>query len=83
MDNREPVRTILARMDERLKNIDESIKNTYGLIHGNGQQPGLLSRVQTLEDYHKNENGFFKKYGGILAWLGTTILALYSAIKHQ
>ena len=82
MGNREPVRTILARMDERLKNIDESIKNTYGLIHGDGQQPGLRSRVQTLEDFHRNENGFFKKYGGILAWLGTTILALYSAIKQ-
>lgn len=69
---------ILARIDERLKNIE----NISKIIYGNGRK-GLLERVQELEDYHKNENGFLRRYGNLIAWLVATALALYSTIKHH
>ena len=74
--------TLLIRMDERLKGIESSLERQYKCIHGNGQ-PGLLSRVQTLEDLHQNENSFMKKFGGIIGWIATTAIALYSVFKHH
>jgi hypothetical protein len=44
---------------------------------------GIPSRVQTLENYHTNENSFFRKFGAIIAWVVTTALALYSVVKHH
>lgn len=43
----------------------------------------LPARIQTLENLHQNENTILKKYGVIIAWLITTALALYSAIKSH
>lgn len=74
--------TLLIRIDERLKGIESALARDYKCLHGNGQ-PGLIERVQKLEDYHANENGFFKKFGGIIAWMITTIIAVYSAVKHH
>lgn len=74
--------TLLIRMDERLKAIDGALARDYKCLHGNGQ-PGLVERVQKLEDFHANENGFTKKYGGIFAWAVTTFLAIYSVVKHH
>lgn len=74
--------TLLIRMDERMKNIEEALGRDYKCLYGNGQ-PGLLQRVQQLENYHANENGFLRRFGAIIAWLATTALALYSAIKHH
>jgi hypothetical protein len=63
-----------------------SIKSDVGrhekTLYGNGQ-PGLCTQVQELKDYHRNENNFLKRYGGVFAWLVTTILAIYSVIKHH
>lgn len=74
--------TLLIRMDERLKNMEEALGRDYKCLYGNGQ-PGLLQRVQQLENFHTNENGFLRRFGAIIAWLATTALALYSAIKHH
>ena len=74
--------TLLIRMDEQLKQIHKALERDYKCLHGNGQ-PGLLQRVQQLENYHSNENGFLKKFGAIIAWIVTTALALYSVIKHH
>lgn len=73
---------LLVRIDERLEFIKGALARDYKCLHGNGQ-PGLIERVQKLEDYHANENGFFKKYGGFVAWLIAIIIAGYSAIKHH
>lgn len=73
---------LLIRLEERLKGIDEALKRDYRILHGNGQ-PGLIQRVQELEDFHKNENGFIKKYGGVIGWIVTTVIAIYSVIKHH
>lgn len=51
-------------------------------LYGNGQ-PGLCSQVQELKDYHANENGFWRRFGGVAAWLVTTVIAIYSAVKHH
>lgn len=74
--------TLLIRMDEQLKEIHKALERDYKCLHGNGQ-PGLIQRVQELENYHKNENGFLRKFGTVIAWMATTALALYSAIRHH
>lgn len=43
----------------------------------------IPARVQTLENYHSNENKFLRKYGAVIAWIATTALSLYSVIKHH
>lgn len=43
----------------------------------------LPGRIQTLENYHTNENSFMRKFGAIIAWAFTTALAAYSAFKHH
>jgi tetrahydromethanopterin S-methyltransferase subunit G len=59
---------------------DEMKKQLDGLEKKLEALPG---RIQTLENYHTNENSFLRKFGAIIAWLATTALALYSAIKHH
>ena len=73
---------LLIRIDERTKDIQEALARDYKTLHGNGN-PGLLERVQKLENLHQNENTMFKKYGAVIAWIITTIIAVYSAIKHH
>lgn len=73
---------ILLEIRGLMKGLEKDVNRHDKTLYGNGQ-PGICSRLQTLEDYHANENGFFKKYGGVFAWLITTIIATYSAIKHH
>lgn len=77
-ETEEGIPAILARIDERLKNIE----GVYTIIHGNGR-PGLLERVQKLEDYRQNDDSSLKRYGSFFAWLATFLLALYSTLKHH
>ena len=74
----ETILVLLGRIDERLKNIERD----RSVIYGNGR-PGLLERVQKLEDFRKSEDSFLKRYGGIVAWSATFLLALYSTLKHH
>jgi hypothetical protein len=74
--------TMLIRMDEKIKEIHKALERDYKCLHGNGQ-PGLIQRVQQLENYHSNENSFIRRFGAVIAWIATTALALYSAIKHH
>ena len=73
---------LLLEIRGMLKGLEKDIGRHEKTLYGNGQ-PGLCSQVQELKDYHANENGFFKKYGGVFAWLVTTIVAVYSAVKHH
>lgn len=73
---------MLIRMDERLHEIYKALDRDYKHIHGNGQ-PGLLTRVQQLEDIHANDNKWTKKAGGFLAWIASTAIAIFALIKHH
>ena len=41
---------LLIRLDESTKEIKNKLKTDYAHLHGNGR-PGLLERVQKLEDW--------------------------------
>ncbi len=73
---------LLIEIRSDIKYIHAALERDYKHIHGNGQ-PGLLSRVQHLEDLHENENTFVKKFGQLAAWVVTTVIAVYSALKHH
>lgn len=73
---------LLIRIDERLKDIREDLKHDYKILHGNGQ-PGLISKVQALEDQHKSESKHLGIIAGIIAWAITTITAFYAAVFKQ
>ena len=72
----------LGRIEARLESIDNALKNDYRHLHGNGQ-PGLLTRVQQLEDLHKNENQITRKLGLVVAWLVNAVIATVALFKHQ
>lgn len=73
---------ILLEIHGFMKSLEKDVGRHEKTLYGNGQ-PGICSRVQTLEDYHENERGFTKKIGGIFAWAVTTALAIYSVVKHH
>lgn len=73
---------MLIRMHENLKEIRSALERDYKHIHGNGQ-PGLLARVQALEDFHANENRWAKKLGTVAAWIVTTIVSVIALAKHD
>lgn len=73
---------LLIRMDEQLKEIHRALERDYKHIHGNGQ-PGLLARVQALEDFHANENKWAKKLGTVVAWVITTVVSVIALLKHH
>lgn len=73
---------LLIRMDEHVKNIEDALGRDYKCLYGNGK-PGLIERVQQLENYHQNENKFTRRAGTIIAWLATTALALYSVLRQK
>lgn len=73
---------LLVRIDERLKGIHEALERDYKHLHGNGQ-PGLLTRVQKLEDIHANENRWTKKIAAVGAWLVSTGIAIFALSKHH
>ena len=73
---------MLIRMHENLKEIRSSLERNDKHIYGNGR-PGLLARVQALEDFHANENRWAKKLGTAAAWVVTTIVSVVALIKHH
>lgn len=73
---------LLLEIRGMLKGLEKDIGRHEKTLYGNGQ-PGLCSQVQELKDYHSNENSLLRRYGGFFAWLITTIVAVYSAIKHH
>ena len=72
---------LLIRIDEQVKEIKSKLDRDGRTIYGNGK-PGLLSRVQSLEDFHRNESTFWKKTGGVIAWIVTPVIALF-AVWHK
>lgn len=71
---------LLIRLDESTKEIKNKLKTDYAHLHGNGR-PGLLERVQKLEDWQAARQ---HHYGAIAAAIGFIINAvgvLYAIFK--
>lgn len=71
---------LLIRIDERLRVIDSKLAADYKVIHGNGQ-PGLITRVQALEDQHKSESKHLGAVAGVSGFLLSLAVAIYTALK--
>ena len=80
MSRKKDLYSLVARVDERLDQLIRNTEQVEKCLYGNGQ-PGLISRVQTLEDLHKNENSFFRKFATIGSWIVTTAIAVYALFK--
>ena len=71
---------LLIRLDESTKEIKNKLKTDYAHLHGNGR-PGLLERVQKLEDW---QAACQHHYGAVAAVIGFAVnaaIALYAALK--
>ena len=71
---------MMIRMDERLKSIDDKLAEDYKHLHGNGQ-PGLIQRVQKLED---EADARRRHHGALLVIIGLLVNAagvIYAIFK--
>jgi methionine synthase II (cobalamin-independent) len=72
---------------ERVQTLEATKNEFAGKIEAHEKKIEALekvpARVQTLENYHTNENSFLRKFGAVIAWIATTALALYSVLKHH
>ena len=71
---------LLIRMDERMKSIYEKLDSDYKHLHGNGQ-PGLLSRVQKLEDWKDAKQKHVGAIVGAIGFVVNAVIAWYAALK--
>lgn len=78
----------LTNISERLGKIETKLNADYAELHGNGK-PGLIKEVETINkkltaiDVKNTLNaGVVSTIIGILAWIITTIIAVYGAIRH-
>ena len=65
---------LLIRLDERIKDISSKLKTDYAHLHGNGR-PGLIERVQLLEDWRASMH---HHWGAVAAVVGFLINLIYS-----
>lgn len=81
-DFRREVIERLTRIEEQTRHQGEAIAVLNKSIHGNGT-PGLRDRVLALENSaeasEKHKGGVY----AVIAWLVTTAIALYGALKNQ
>ena len=73
---------LLIRIDERLKTIDERLDNSERTLYGNGH-PGLVERVQKLENEHEAQK---RHHGNLIIGLGLLVEAagvVYAIFKHH
>lgn len=66
---------------ERLTSIEVKLDADYRALHGNGK-PGLLDRVNKLENSMYAGGMLYRVIVSIAAWLITTVVAVYAAIKN-
>ena len=73
---------LLIRIDERLKTIDERLDGGERTLYGNGK-PGLVERVQKLEDEHEAQK---RHHGNLIIGIGLLVEAagvVYAIFKHH
>ena len=73
-------KVILGRIDERLKAIEESLKSTEKVLHGNGQ-PGVISRLTEVEVKQNGAWAVVKGIGSFILSILSAILATYASVK--
>lgn len=71
---------LLVRIDEQIEEINKALERDYHALHGNGH-PGLVSRVQKLEDWQEQAESFKQKYGSVIGWIITTAIAVFAVFK--
>lgn len=73
---------LLIRMDERINTINEKLDTDYKHLHGNGQ-PGLISRVQALEDAREADAKHHGALWAVVGFLVNAAIAVYAVFKHS
>jgi hypothetical protein len=66
---------------ERLTSIEVKLDADYRALHGNGK-PGLLDRVNKLENSMYAGGIMYRAIVSFVAWLVTLSVALYAALKN-
>jgi len=73
---------LLIRMDERINTINEKLDTDYKHLHGNGQ-PGLISRVQALEDARAAEAKHHSAMWAVIGFCVNAAIAVYAVFRHS
>ena len=66
---------------ERLTSIEVKLDADYRALHGNGK-PGLLYRVNKLENSMYAGGMLYRAIVTAIAWIVTTAVAVYAAFKN-
>lgn len=66
---------------QRLTAIEVKLDADYRALHGNGKK-GILDRVADIENKIYSGGVLYRIIVGIIAWLTTTAIAIYGAIKN-
>ena len=71
---------LLIRLDERTKKILLDMKDDYRALYGNGR-PGLLDRVQSLEDWKAARDRHYGAIAGVIGFIINAAIAIYAIAK--
>lgn len=66
---------------ERLTSIEVKLDADYRALHGNGK-PGLLDRVNKLENSMYAGGMLYRAVVSVVAWIITLAVAIYAALKN-
>ena len=66
---------------ERLTSIEVKLDADYRALHGNGK-PGLLDRVNKLENSLYAGGFLYRTIVSFIAWFAALAVAIYAAIKN-
>ena len=66
---------------ERLTSIEVKLDADYRALHGNGK-PGLLDRVNKLENSMYAGGFLYRTIVSFVAWLVALAVAIYAAVKN-
>lgn len=66
---------------ERLTSIEVKLDADYRALHGNGK-PGLLDRVNKLENSMYAGGMLYRAVVSVIAWIITLAVAIYAALKN-
>ena len=72
---------LLIRLDERIKDISSKLKTDYAHLHGNGR-PGLIERVQLLEDWRESLRHHHGALAALIGFLVNAAIAIYAIFKN-
>ena len=71
---------LLIRLDESTKEIKNKLKTDYAHLHGNGR-PGLLERVQKLEDWQAARQHHGGLTAGVIGFGVNAVTAIWALLK--